>query len=114
MEHTTNNKIKGLTMNILITKIKMAFRTKPSNAVLLLLTGFFFTLSMLSNVLHTMHPHGGWMTSIGTFTTRSILMTSLFVLSLCLIALWRSAAKTTTTKRPQQQLSIPEYMLTSA
>lgn len=94
-----------------ITKIKMAFTTKPSNAFILLLTGFFFTLSMLSNILHTIHPHGGLVTSIGTFTTRSVLMSLLFILTLCLVVLWRSAV---TTKVSQEQLSIPDHMLASS
>ena len=98
-------------MKKLIKKIKIAFIATPSTAFLLLLSGFFFTLSMLSNILYTIHPHGGWMTSIGTLTTRSILISSLLILSLCLIGLWRSVSKITESKAPQQQLSVPDYML---
>ncbi|MEH6455735.1 MAG: hypothetical protein V7749_05400 [Cocleimonas sp.] len=98
-------------MNNRITKIKTAFATKPSNAFILFLTGFFFVKTMLLIMLYSSHPYGGWETGIGTFTTSSILMSSILVLSLCLIALWRSAS---TTKRSQVELSIPEYMLAPA
>lgn len=103
--------IKGLIMNTLLTKIKYALATKPSNALLLLLTGFFFTQVMLLIILYTKNPFGGWETSIGTFTTHSILMTSLLVLSLCLITLWRSVVTIT---KPEVKLSIPDSMLASA
>ena len=79
-------------MNYLITKIKTVFATKPSNAFLLFLTGFFFAQFMLINILYTKHPLGGWETSIGNFTNYSIFITFLLVLSLCLFALWRSVA----------------------
>jgi len=98
-------------MNYLITKIKTVLATKPLNAFLLFLTGFFFTQVMLVIILYTKHPYGGWETSIGTFTTRSILVTSLLVLSLCLITLWRSAVTST---KPEVKLSIPDSMLASA
>ncbi len=79
-------------MNHLIKKIKTVLATKPSNAFLLFLTGFFFAQFMLINILYTKHPLGGWETSIGNFTNYSIFITFLLVLSLCLFALWRSVA----------------------
>jgi len=86
-----------------IRSVKNIFTTRPSNAFLLFLTGFFFTQFMLVNILYIKHPFGGWMTSVGTFTTSSILFTLLFALSLCLIALWRSATKG---KNAQESLEI--------
>lgn len=90
MEHITNNNIKGLIMDFLITKIKHTFTTRPSNAFLLFLTGFFFSQFMLINILYTKHPFGGWETSIGNFTNYSILITFLTILSICLLGLLRS------------------------
>ena len=82
----------------IIATVKNTLVTKPSNAFLLFLTGFFFTLFMLANILYTNHPLGGWITSVGTFTTTSILLASLTALSVCLIALWRSVATKESTK----------------
>jgi len=77
-------------MKHFLNTIKTAFTARPSNALLLFLTGILFSLFMLSNVLYIKHPLGGWVTSAGTFTTESILFTLLFALSFSLIALWRS------------------------
>ena len=83
-------------MKNLIKKIKTILSTlvskKPSNANLLFLTGFFFAQFMLLNILYTKDPLGGWVTSIGTFSTPFLLLTVLLALSVCLIALWRSVA----------------------
>jgi len=79
-------------MKHLITKIKTILATKPSNAFLLFLTGFFFAQFMLVNILYTKHPLGGWVTPIGTITTPFILLSFLLALSLCLFLLWRSVS----------------------
>ena len=77
-------------------KIKTILSTflakRPSNAFLLFLTGFFFSQFMLVNILYTRDPLGGWVTSVGVISTPAILLAVLFALSLCLIALWKSAA----------------------
>ena len=80
-------------MILSINKIKTLLEKKQSNAILLFVTGFFFAQFMLLNILSTINPLGGWVTMIGTFTTTSILLTVLFVLVLCLIALWLSVVK---------------------
>lgn len=77
----------------LLTIPSKAFATKPSNAFLLFFIGFFFTQFMLVNMLYIKQPFGGWVTSIGTFTTSALLFASLLALSVCLIALWRTVAK---------------------
>ena len=82
----------------IIATVKNTLITKPSNAFLLFLTGFFFTLFMLANILYINHPLGGWITSVGTFATTSILLASLTALSVCLIALWRSVVAKESTK----------------
>lgn len=79
-------------MNYLITKVKTFLSTKPSNAFLLFLTGFFFSQFMLLNILYTKHPLGGWVTPMGTITTPFILLSFLLALSLCLLLLWRSVS----------------------
>ena len=80
-------------MKKLINKINAIIEKKPSNAFLLFLTGFFFIQFMLVNILYIKHPLGGWVTSLGVFTTPFILMVILLALSLCLIALWKSVPK---------------------
>ena len=77
-------------MKNIINKVKSVLANKPSNAFLLFLTGYLFTQTMLVNILHTKHPHGGWDTGLGMISTHSILMVSLAALSLSLIALWRA------------------------
>ncbi|MEE9327979.1 MAG: hypothetical protein V3U71_11890 [Cocleimonas sp.] len=62
------------------------------NAIVLFLTGFFLIQVLLSNFLYVQHPHGGWVTALGNMTTSTIFYASLFALSLCLLALWRSAS----------------------
>jgi hypothetical protein len=69
-----------------------------ANAIVLFLTGFFLVQVLLSNFLYVQHPHGGWVTSLGSVTTSAILSVSLFALALCLIALWRSASNIKPTK----------------
>ena len=71
-------------------KVKSVLDTRPANAFLLFLTGFFFAQVLLFNVLYTRHPQGGWVTEFGNFSTVTILYGFLFALALCLIALWRS------------------------
>ena len=83
----------------IIATVKNTLITKPSNAFLLFLTGFFFTLFMLANILYINHPLGGWVTSIGTFSTPLLLVTVLLALSVCLIVLWRSV---TTQGKPKE------------
>lgn len=90
-------------MKQLINTIKNGFITRPSNAFLLFITGFFFIQFMLVNILYVKHPLGGWVTSLGTFSTTSILFSLLFVLSLCLFALWRSVSKN---KKPQESIEL--------
>lgn len=85
-------------MKQLINKIKTVFTTRPSNAFLLFLTGFFFIQFMLVNILYIKQPLGGWVTGIGTFTTPFILFSILLALSICLIALWLSVAKNENSK----------------
>lgn len=89
-------------MKHLILKIKTILSTflskKPSNAFLLFLAGFFFAQFMLVNILYTKDPLGGWVTSLGTITTASILLAVLLALSVCLIALWKSVAIKETSK----------------
>jgi hypothetical protein len=77
-------------MNKLINKIKSLLKTKPSNAFILFLTGFFFSQVMLLNILYTQHPQGGWVTEFGHLPTALVLFGFLFGLALCLITLWRS------------------------
>lgn len=86
-------------MKQFINKIKTLFTTRPSNAFLLFITGFLFTLFMLTNVLHFNHPFGGWVTDMGLVTTSSIMYGLLFSLSLSLLALWRSANKNELAKK---------------
>ena len=88
-------------MNHLITRIKTVLATKPSNAFLLFLTGFFFAQFMLVNILYTKNPLGGWVTPFGTITTPFILLSFLLVLSLCLIFLWRSVNANKQSKEPK-------------
>lgn len=79
-------------MSHLLNKAISVLKTKPSNAFLLFLTGFLFAQVMIVNVLYTRHPHGGWSTDLGIFTTPSILVAFLLALSLCLYVLWRSVS----------------------
>ena len=79
-------------MNQLINNVISVLTTKPSNAFLIFLTGFFFAQVMIVNVLYSRHPQGGWATDLGLFSTPSILVTFLTVLSLCLFVLWRSVS----------------------
>ncbi len=77
-------------MNKLINKVKSLLKTKPSNAFLLFLTGFFFAQVLLVNILYSRHPQGGWVTEFGNLPTATVLFGFLFALALCLMALWRS------------------------
>jgi hypothetical protein len=77
-------------MNYLIKKVKSGLETRPSNTFLLFLTGFLFAQVLLVNILYTRHPQGGWVTAFGNLPTATVLIASLFVLALCLMALWRS------------------------
>lgn len=88
-------------MKLLINKIKTVIQDKPSNAFLLFLTGFFFTQFMLVNILYIKQPLGGWVTSIGTFTTPFILFATLLALSACLIALWRTVTTHQRSQKPK-------------
>lgn len=85
-------------MKNLLNKIKTAISNRPSNSILLLLTGFFFAQFTLINILYITNPSGGWVTSLGTFTTASVLIATLALLSLCLFSLWRAAAKSGTSE----------------
>ena len=77
-------------MNYLIKKVKSGLETRPSNAFLLFLTGFFFAQVMLLYILYTRQPQGGWVTELGNLPTVIVLFGFLFALALCLMALWRS------------------------
>ncbi len=74
----------------LINKVISLLITKPSNAFLLFLTGFLFVQVMIVNLLYTQHPQGGWVTEFGNLPTVFVLISLLFALALCLMALWRS------------------------
>jgi len=91
-------------MNYRITRIKQTLKKKPSNGFLLFLMGFFLSLFMLAHILYALHPLGGWVTSIGVFTTRSILLTLLLILSVLIFTLWRRLAAIS--KNAQKQLGI--------
>ena len=77
-------------MKYLLIKIKTSLETRPSNAFLLFLTGFFFVQVLLLNVLYSRHPQGGWLTELGNVPTAFVLFGFLFALALCLVSLWRS------------------------
>lgn len=79
-------------MKPIIIKLKSVLEKKPSNAFLLLLSGFLFSQVMLVIILYAKHPFGGWVTSMGTITTPFVLLSFLVALSLCLVFLWRSVA----------------------
>jgi len=77
-------------MKFTLPTIKSITPTKLSNAFLLFITGFLFSLVMLVNTLYTKHPHGGWETEIGMFTTSSILNVLLVAFCVCLFVLFRT------------------------
>ena len=79
-------------MNKLTKKMKSLLNTKPSNAFLLFLTGFFLAQVLLANFLYSQQPQGGWVTALGNISTATVLSVLLFALSLCLVALWRSSS----------------------
>ena len=80
-------------MKYIITKIQTTLASKPKNAFLLFITGFFFSQFLLINSLLIKDPLGGWVTSIGNFSNASILFVMLSALAICLISLWRSVTK---------------------
>jgi len=98
-------KISMITMS----GIKNVFTKRPSNAILLFITGFFFTQFMLVNVLYAKHPLGGWVTSLGTFSTSIILFVTYLTLALCLFTfLWRSVNKD---RKPQESVQLKTSMV---
>ena len=100
-------KARTFIMNKLTKKIKSLLKTKPSNAFLLFLTGFFLAQVLLANFLYSQQPLGGWVTALGNISTSTVLSVLLFTLSLCLVALWRSNSKTKTSENKQMNEANP-------
>ena len=94
-------------MNKLTKKIKSLLKTKPSNAFLLFLTGFFLAQVLLANFLYSQQPQGGWVTALGNISTSTVLSVLLFSLSLCLVALWRSSTSSKTSTNKQMNAANP-------
>ncbi len=94
-------------MNKLTKKIKLLLNTKPSNAFLLFLTGFFLAQVLLANFLYSQQPQGGWVTALGNISTATVLSILLFALSLCLVALWRSSTNSKTPANKQVSVANP-------
>jgi len=95
-------------MNKLTKKMKSLLKTKPSNAFLLFLTGFFLAQVLLANFLYAQQPQGGWVTALGNITTSSVLSVLLFALGLCLVALWRSSSKVAVSKKEDAANLLPQ------
>jgi len=89
----TINKSNNINIASIINKAKTVFAKIPKNAFLFLITGFLFSVVMLLNVLHSKHPHGGWVTDMGMISTQSLLLISLAAMSISLIALWKAVDK---------------------
>jgi len=94
-------------MNKLTKKMKSLLKTKPSNAFLLFLMGFFLAQVLLANFLYSQQPQGGWVTALGNITTLNVLSILLFALSLCLVALWRSSSNSKTSSNKQINAANP-------
>jgi hypothetical protein len=103
MMNTLKNTIIGLTYSVGSTLTKISAKKLPQQ-VLFLLTGFLVSQFFLLNILYSQHPQGGWVTFFGNISTTSLIAIVLLAIIACLIALWRSATDTTSSRHPQRRV----------